>query len=89
MDTSIPAGTRIVGTHEVTGQAARVSYLSNGAETGTILSVSIDIPSFTIGRNIKDCIALTSEAIILFNKKSFFGNFALKIDISKAFDTLN
>jgi len=31
MDTSIPAGTRIVGIHEDTGQT-RVLYLSNGAE---------------------------------------------------------
>jgi len=38
MDTSIPAGTRIVDTHEGTGWT-HVSYLSNGAETGIILSV--------------------------------------------------
>jgi len=38
MDTSIPAGIPIVGTHEGTGRA-RVSYLSNGAGTGIILSV--------------------------------------------------
>jgi len=38
MDTSIPAGTRIVGTHEGMGRTL-VSYLSSGADTGIILSV--------------------------------------------------
>jgi len=38
MDTSITAGTRIVGTHEDTGRAC-VSYLSNEAGTNIILSV--------------------------------------------------
>ena len=42
MDTSIPTGTRIVGTHEDTGRA-RVSYLSNGAGTGIILFVHMGI----------------------------------------------
>lgn len=41
------------------------------------------------GRNIKDCIATTSEAINLLDKKCFGGNLALKIDVSKAFDTLS
>jgi len=41
------------------------------------------------GRNIKDCIALTSEAINILDKKSYVGNLALKIDVSKAFDTIN
>jgi hypothetical protein len=44
---------------------------------------------FIQGRNIEDCICLASEAIILLNKKAFGGNVALKIDISKAFDTLD
>jgi hypothetical protein len=44
---------------------------------------------FIRGRNIKDCIALTSEAINLLDKKCFGGNLALKIDVSKAFDTLD
>jgi len=38
MDTSIPAGTCIVGTHKGT-RRAHVSYLSNKAWTGIILSV--------------------------------------------------
>jgi len=41
------------------------------------------------GRNIRDCIALTSEVVNVLDKKIFGGNLALKIDISKAFDTLN
>lgn len=39
--------------------------------------------------NIRDCIGLTSEAINLMEKKSFCGNLALKVDISKSFDTLD
>jgi mannosylglycoprotein endo-beta-mannosidase len=38
---------------------------------------------------MKDCICVTSENIYLTHKKSFGGNLALKIDISKAFDTLD
>jgi len=38
MDTSIATDTLIVGTHEGTGQA-RKWYLSNGADTGILLSV--------------------------------------------------
>ncbi|XP_058746815.1 uncharacterized protein LOC131619766 [Vicia villosa] len=44
---------------------------------------------FIKGRNIRDGICLTSEAINILGNKSFSGNVALKIDISKAFDTLN
>ena len=44
---------------------------------------------FVKGRNIKDCIILTSDAINVLDKKCFGGNLALKIDVSKAFDTLN
>jgi hypothetical protein len=44
---------------------------------------------FIHGRNIKDCIGLASEAINLLHNKSFGGNLAMKIDISKAFDTLD
>ena len=51
--------------------------------------VSQEQRGFIKGRNIKDCITLTSEAINLLDKKCFGGNLALKIDISKAFDTLN
>ncbi|CAJ2652147.1 unnamed protein product [Trifolium pratense] len=51
--------------------------------------ISKEQRGFIHGRNIKDCIGLTYEAINLLHKKSFGGNLAMKIDISKAFDTLN
>lgn len=44
---------------------------------------------FIRGRNIKDCICLTSEAINLLDSKSLCKNFALKVDIIKEFDTLS
>ncbi|MCH87787.1 RNA-directed DNA polymerase (Reverse transcriptase) [Trifolium medium] len=44
---------------------------------------------FIQGRQIKECVCLTSEAISLLHNKAFGGNLALKIDISKAFDTLD
>lgn len=37
---------------------------------------------------IKDCICLTSEALKLLHNKSLGGNLALKVDITKYFDTL-
>ena len=51
--------------------------------------ISVEQRGFIRGRNIKDCIILASEAINVLDKKSFGGNLALKIDVSKAFDTLN
>jgi len=51
--------------------------------------ISKEQRGFIRGRNIKGCIALTSEAINVLNKRSFRGNLALKIDVSKGFDTLN
>lgn len=51
--------------------------------------ISMEQKGFVKGRNIKDGICLTSEAINLLNSKYFSGNVALKIDISKAFDTLD
>jgi hypothetical protein len=50
--------------------------------------ISKEQRGFVNGRNIEDCICLTSEAVNLLPKKAFGGNLALKIDISKAFDTL-
>jgi hypothetical protein len=41
------------------------------------------------GMNIKDCICLASEEINVLHKKTFSGNLALKVDIAKAFDTLD
>lgn len=43
---------------------------------------------FIHGRDIKDCICTASEAANLLHNKAFGGNLALKIDITKAFDTL-
>jgi len=51
--------------------------------------VSNNQKGFIQGRNIKDCVFLASEAINLLHKKTYAGNIALKIDITKAFDTLD
>ena len=51
--------------------------------------ISKEQRGFIRGRNIRDCIALASEAVNLLDNKSFGGNLAHKIDVSKAFDTLN
>jgi len=50
--------------------------------------VSSNKKGFINGRNIKDCLCLASEAINIIDKKAFGVNMALKIDITKAFDTL-
>jgi len=39
--------------------------------------------------NISDCVLLASEVINLLTKKQFGGNIAIKVDIRKAFDTLD
>jgi len=49
--------------------------------------ISHEHKGFIRGRNIKDCICTTYEAINLLHKKPFGGNITFKIDISKAFDT--
>jgi len=51
--------------------------------------ISKEQRGFIRSRNIKDCIALTSEAINVLDKRCSGGNLALKIDVSKAFDTLS
>ncbi|MCI15802.1 RNA-directed DNA polymerase (Reverse transcriptase), partial [Trifolium medium] len=50
---------------------------------------SVQQRGFIKGRNIKDCICVASEAINVLHKKSRGGNLAVKVDIAKAFDTLN
>jgi hypothetical protein len=50
--------------------------------------ISEEQRGFIHNRNIKDCLCIASEATNLLHNKSFGGNLALKIDISKAFDTL-
>ncbi|PNY17703.1 ribonuclease H [Trifolium pratense] len=51
--------------------------------------ISKEQRGFIHGRQIKDCICLASEAVNLLYNKSFGDNLAMKIDISKAFDTLD
>lgn len=51
--------------------------------------ISVEQRGFIQGQNIKHCIFLASKAINLRDAKSWCGNVALKLDIAKAFDTLN
>jgi hypothetical protein len=51
--------------------------------------VSVEQRGFIRGRNIADCIILASEAVNLLDKRQYGGNIALKVDIRKAFDTLD
>ncbi|KAK2430924.1 hypothetical protein QL285_029213 [Trifolium repens] len=51
--------------------------------------ISDEQKGFIHGRDIKDCLCIASEAANFLHNKSFGGNLALKIDITKAFDTLD
>jgi len=51
--------------------------------------ISIHQRGFIPGRHIHDCIMTASEAVNLLHKKAYGGNLALKIDVRKAFDTVN
>ncbi|XP_058775611.1 uncharacterized protein LOC131649884 [Vicia villosa] len=51
--------------------------------------ISVEQRGFIKGRCIKDCICTASEAINHLHNKAFGGNMALKVDITKAFDTIN
>ena len=44
---------------------------------------------FLKGRSISECIALGSEGVNLLHKRCFGDNMAMKINITKAFDTLD
>lgn len=44
---------------------------------------------FIEGRQISDCVCITSEAINMLENKAYGGNLALEVDIKKAFDTLD
>ncbi|KAI9200065.1 hypothetical protein LWI28_002180 [Acer negundo] len=44
---------------------------------------------FIRDRHIEDCIALASDCVNVLQKKCYRGNLAMKIDIRKAFDTLD
>ena len=50
--------------------------------------ISAEQRGFIQGRNIRDCICVTSEAINQLHNKAFAGNLAFKVDMAKAFDTL-
>jgi hypothetical protein len=50
--------------------------------------ISVEQKGFIHGREIKYCLCTASEAINLLHNKAFGGNVALKIDITKAFDSL-
>lgn len=51
--------------------------------------VSINQMGFLRECNISDCVIIASEASNLLDKNNFGGNLALKVDIRKAFDTLD
>ncbi|XP_019430034.1 PREDICTED: uncharacterized protein LOC109337509 [Lupinus angustifolius] len=51
--------------------------------------ISTQQRGFIHDRRIQDCICLASEAINLLDYKTFGGNIAIKLDIKKAFDTLD
>jgi len=57
----------------------------------TIMSfiISEEQRGFIKGRKIKDCILLTSEVANFLHKTTYGGNLAMKINISKVFDTLD
>jgi hypothetical protein len=51
--------------------------------------ISKEQRGFIKSRQIRDCICLTSEAINMLHNKAFGGNLAIKLDIPKAFDTID
>lgn len=51
--------------------------------------ISVNQRGFVKGRSIVDCICSASEGINLLDKRSFGGQIAMKIDIKKAFDTID
>lgn len=51
--------------------------------------ISKEQKGFRGGRSIRDCIVLTLEVANLLHRKTLGGNITLKVDISKAFDTLS
>ncbi|XP_019431829.1 PREDICTED: uncharacterized protein LOC109338932 [Lupinus angustifolius] len=55
----------------------------------TPIIISSQQRGFIKGRQIQDCIYLASEAINLLPHKVFGGNLAIKLDIKKAFDTID
>jgi len=51
--------------------------------------ISIEQQGFVRDRNISDCVIIAYEAINSLDTGQYGGNIALKVDISKAFDTLD
>ncbi|XP_024190656.1 uncharacterized protein LOC112194671 [Rosa chinensis] len=51
--------------------------------------ISPNQSAFLPGRRISDCIGLVSEGFNLLDRKTRGGNVGIKVDIAKAFDTLN
>jgi len=51
--------------------------------------ISMEQRGYVRDRNISDCIIIASEAINSLGKNQYGGNIALKVDIAKAFDTLD
>lgn len=52
-------------------------------------NISLEQSGFIQGRKIEECIGITSEMFNMLHSKTFGGNMALKIDVRKAFDTLD
>ena len=55
----------------------------------TMRIISIQKRGFVRERNISNCVILAYEVINLIDRRQFGGNVALKVDIVKAFDTLD
>nr|ABE87589.2 RNA-directed DNA polymerase (Reverse transcriptase); Ribonuclease H; Endonuclease/exonuclease/phosphatase [Medicago truncatula] len=55
----------------------------------TMRIISVEQRGFIRDRDISKCVILASEAINLLEKRQYGGNVALKVDIAKAFDTLD
>jgi hypothetical protein len=55
----------------------------------TMRIISIEQRGFIRDLNISECVILASEVINSLEKKQYEGNVALKVDIAKAFDTLD
>lgn len=51
--------------------------------------ISLQQQGFVRDRNISECVILASEVINSLIKKQFGGNIVIKVDIRKAFDTLD
>lgn len=51
--------------------------------------ISMEQKGFVQGRCIKECIGLTSEVVNLMHKKSYGGNLVMKVEIKKAFNSIN